>query len=357
MAPFLNVYLKQTGLTGTQIGWLSSIAPLVALAANPVWGTIADRWQIHRQVLAFCALVAGMVTLFFLQVRGFWAFVGLITVLTFFRTPIGAIVDSTVMDLVKRTNDSYGHQRLWGTIGFMLVALGLGQLLTLDDLSLVFWLHTGLLGVGCVGLSLLLPIQSLEQKVGIRQGIRILIGQPNYRSFLLSVMFLGMGVSSLVGFLGLYVLALGGAEEQVGLAWAVNAVMEIPVMYLGARWFARYSYRWLILAAFFVFALVWMLIGLSQTPTQVIVVVLGSGISYGIFWVAAVGYASEAAPPGLSATAQALMGAALIGLGWSLGSVMAGYLWDNLNGHAVFFFAALMAVLATLIFWQGSRDA
>ena len=74
------------------------------------------------------------------------------------------------------------------------------------------------------------------------------------------------------------------------------------------------------------------------------------------FWVAAVGYASEAAPLGLSATAQALMGAAQSGLGWSLGSVIAGYLWDNTNGHVIFFFAAFTFILATLIFWLGNRD-
>ena len=239
---------------------------------------------------------------------------------------------------------------------FCISGVGAGQLLTLDDLSLVFWLHTALLGVVCVGLSFLLPIQSVEQKVGIKQGIRILIGQRGYRSFLISVTLLGVGMSGLIGFLGLYILALGGTEQQVGLGWAVNAVMEIPIMYLGGRWFARYSYRRLILGAFGGLALVWVLIALSHTPTLVIISVLGSGICFGTFWVAAVGYVSEAAPPGLSATAQALMGAAMVGLGWSLGSVTAGYLWDNLNGHAVFFFAALAAVLGTLIFWLGSRE-
>ena len=77
------------------------------------------------------------------------------------------------------------------------------------------------------------------------------------------------------------------------------------------------------------------------------------GICFGVFWVAVVGYASEAAPQGLNATAQSLMGAAMSGLGWSLGSVCAGYLWDLANGHVVFFFAALMAILALIIFSLG----
>jgi len=356
LAPFLNIFFQQKGLTGSQIGLLSSIPPLVALTANPVWGTIADRWQIHRLVLALCALMAGTITLFFLQVEEFIVFVFLVTILTFFRTPIGAIVDSTVMDMVKRGNVMYGHQRLWGTIGFVLVSFGLGQLVTTNDLLLVFWLHTGLLGVGCVILGLMLPVQSIDQPVGIKQGIRILLTQRNYVSFLVAVSLLGMGVAGYVGFMGLQVVALGGTSQQVGLAWAANAVLELPLMYFGARWFAQVSNRRLILVAFFLFMLVWIFLGLSTTPTQVIFVVLGNGICFGIYWVAAVGYASYAAPPGLSATAQALVGAGFSGLGWSLGSVAAGNLWDLFGGHMVFFFSASMAMLAMLIFWLGSSE-
>jgi PPP family 3-phenylpropionic acid transporter len=355
LVPFLNVYLKEIGLTGTQIGWLGSIAPLIALAANPIWGAIADRWQIHRQVLALCALMAGGVTLFFLLVVDFWLLLVLVTILAFFRTPIGSIVDSAVMDMARQGNSSYGHQRLWGTVGFVLATLGLGQLLKVDALDLIFWLHAGLLGIGCVALSFLLPVESAQQRVGLGQGLRLLLGRRNYAGFLIATTLLGMGVVSFVSFLALHILALGGDEQQISLAWALNAAMEIPVMYFGARLSQRYGYRRLLLAAFLGFSLAWMLVGLSLTATLVIILLPGVGISFGFFWIAAVGYASESAPPGLSATAQALMGAAMSGLGWSLGSVVAGYLWDNASGHAVFFFAAVMALLATLIFWLSNR--
>jgi PPP family 3-phenylpropionic acid transporter len=170
----------------------------------------------------------------------------------------------------------------------------------------------------------------------------------------MALILLGMGISAFVGFLGLHLIALGGTQSGVGLAWALAAVMEVPLMALGARWFARYSYSRLILFSLGGFALVWGLAALAPSPALIMVVLPGMGICFGIFWVAVVGYASEAAPPGLNATAQSLMGAAQSGLGWSLGSVSAGYLWDLTNGHVVFFFAALMAVLALIIFSLGN---
>jgi MFS family permease len=355
LVPFFNIYLEQKGLTGVEIGWLNSIAPLVALASNPFWGGVADRWQIHRQVLALCALVAGVVTLLFLPVNDFWLLLVLVTALAFFRTPIGSIVDSTVMDLVKQTESSYGQQRLWGTLGFVLATFSLGQLLAPTNLSLIFWLHGGLLGLGCAALSLLLPVQGADQKTNLLAGLRVLTGQPGYLSFLIAMTLMGMGIATYVGFLGLHLLALGGSGQQVGLAWAVNALPELLTMYYGRRWFAHYSYKRLFLLGLLGFALVWSLVGLAQTPLLILAVVPGSGLCFGFFWVAAVGYASETAPPGLSATAQTLMGAAQSGLGWAFGSVVAGYLWDLTDGHVVLFFAAATVGLAALIFWAGNR--
>ncbi|MBN1310113.1 MAG: MFS transporter [Anaerolineae bacterium] len=355
LMPFLNVYFKSRGLTGTQIGWLSSVPPLVALVAGPMWGAIADRWQIHRGVLALCSFAAGMVSLLFIPFYSFWIILILSIAFAWFRSPILSIVDSSVMVLVKQADDNYGRQRVWGTIGFVLAAYGLGHWLSRADLTLIFWLYAGSLGVFCAGLGFLMPINRVENRVGIRQGIGKLLGQRDYLSFLIAAMFLGMGAAGYNGFLGLAILDLGGTEQQVGMGWAANALMEIPMMYLGKYWSARYSYNRLILGSLSGYVLVWILIGLSPTPILIVVCTFGIGICFAIFWVSTVGYVSSIAPPGLGATAQALMGAAFGGLGQSLGSVVAGYLWDGVGGKAVFLFAAFCALLAALIFGVGGR--
>lgn len=359
LVPFFNIYLGEKGLTGVEIGWLGSIPPLMALGANPFWGAVADYWKIHRLVLALCAFVAGVVALIFLAADDFWLLLVLVTALSFFRTPIGSIVDSAVMDMLKRANrtNSYGQQRLWGTVGFVFATFGLGQLLSPANLTLIFWLHGGLLGLACAGLSFLLPIESAPHQVGLLQGLRRLIAQGGYLSFLIAMTLLGMGISAYLGFLGLHILALGGSEAMVGLAWTANSLPEVIPMYFGARWLGHYSHKQLIMAGFIGFTVVWTLAAMAPTPALIIAVLPGMGICFGFFWVAAVGYSSEAAPPGLSATAQALMGAAQSGLGWSLGSVIAGYLWDRTNGHIVLFFAAAMFLGATLIFWLGNRHS
>ncbi|HXF63789.1 MAG TPA: MFS transporter [Caldilineaceae bacterium] len=355
LVPFLNVYFAGLGLSGAEIGWLSSVAPLIALTANPFWGAVADRWQIHRWVLACCALAAGLVSLLFLAVNDFWPLLLVVVVLSFFRTPIASLLDSTVLDLVRRIGGHYGRQRMWGSVGFVTVTLGLARVVALDNLQAAFWLHGLLLGVVCTVLGLFLPIASRKGKVALWSGLRQLAGQRSYVTFLGAMALLGIGTSSYVNFLGLHILALGGDSGTIAAAWAANAIAEFPMLFLGGRWFARFGYSRLIVAGFAGYALVWSLMAVAPAPGLLLACAALIGLCYGTLWAAAVNYASDAAPPGLNATAQALVGAAQAGVGWGIGSVLAGYLWDGYGGQAVYWAATVAALAGGALFWLGNR--
>ncbi len=356
MIPFFNVYLQQRGLSGAEIGWLGSIGPLVTLIANPFWGAVADRWQIYRQVLFICAVGVGGVCLLFLQADRFWLFLPLVTALFFFRNPMLAILDGTVMGLVQRTRANYGAQRAWGTVGFCIASLGVGQLLTAKTLSLTFWIQGILFVLGCGLLSLIIPVVPMQRATNIWRGVKTLLGQRSLISFFLALILMGMALSTYTGFLGMLIVSLGGAEQQVGWAWGTNSLLEVPMMYFGARWLGRYQNRQLILAGAMGYSVIFTLIGLAGSPLLVIILVLAVGVCFGTYWVAVVGYAAESAPSGLQATTQAMVGVASNGFGWSLGSVVSGYLWDHIGGNAVFFFAALCTATAAVIFWKGRSN-
>lgn len=355
LVPFLNVYLEYQGLSGAQIGLINSIAPLIALAANPFWGALSDRWQIHRIVLAFCAALAGGVSLFLIGAADFWAFLLLIGLLTFFRSPVPALLDSTTMGLVKRVDESYGRQRMWGSVAFVMATYGLGQVLTLSQMLPAFWLHALVMGIGCGGLSLLLPIRRSPQRINVAAGLRRLSRSASYMTFLGAIVLLGMGTSSFFNFVGLHILALGGTEAQLGMAFAVTGLAEIPIMFMGARWFGRYRHGRLILVGFGGFVGVWILFSLATSALQVVLLMALNGICFGMIWVAVVGFASDTAPTGLEATAQSLVAAAQGGLGMSLGALVAGTLWDVGGGPVIFRVAAACLFLAGVIFFAGNR--
>ncbi len=354
LAPFLNIYLKQIGLTGSQIGLLGSFPPLLVLLANPFWGAIADRWKAQRLVLILGALVGALVSPLFLWTNNFWLLSLLLLVLVFFRNPLGSIVDSVVVNQVVREGSSYGRQRLWGSLGFILCSFGLAQVIRLDQLSWIFWLHAAAL-LGCAFFGFMLPVEKGGERVNLLHGLKALLRQRSYSTFLFAIVLLGTASALTINFLGLYILALGGKESQVGMAYAANAIGEIPVMYFGATVAARIASRKLIAGSLLGFAMVWTVIGTTTSPTVLIATTSLIGICFGMSWIAAVDYANHSAPAGLRATAQTLVGAAHGGLGWSIGSLIGGELWDLAGGSILYFVAALTAILAASIFWWGSK--
>lgn len=357
IAPFFNVYLGAQGLSGTEIGLIGSLPPIMALLANPFWGAVADRWQIHQKVLALCTLGAGLISFAFLWASGFWPILILVIVMVFFRAPAPALVDSAVMDLVGRTGASYGRQRLFGSIGFVLASYGLGQLLTADNLDAIFWIHGLLLVMGCTLLALLLPIERLAQRTNLITGLQLMRKQAGYSSFLAMNVLMGAGAAGFISFIGLRILALGGTEAQVGMAYALNAVTEIPVMFAGAALLTRFRPSRLIVVGLLGFAAVYSFMALATAPIWILVASPLLGLLYAGFWMAVVTYASKSAPLGMRATGQALVGAAQGGLGWALGSIVGGMLWDGFGGSAVLFAAAGAMVAAAAVYAIGHRRA
>jgi PPP family 3-phenylpropionic acid transporter len=176
-------------------------------------------------------------------------------------------------------------------------------------------------------------------------------------SFLLLNVFMGFGSACFINFVGLRLLALGGDSAQVGLAYALNAVTEIPVMFMGARLTARFGTSNVMLTGVFGLAAAYIFAGLAATPTMVLVAMATVGFFSGAFWMNVVIYANESAPPQLRATGQSLVGAAQAGVGWAIGGITAGILWDLFGGTVVLVVGGISVIIGAIIFIAGQRPA
>jgi len=353
--PFFNVYLQERGLSGPQIGLMASVPPLIALAANPVWGAIADRWQAYRQVLVICALGAGLSSLAFIWVDQFVSILIFLCMLNFFRTPISAILDGTVMGLIAvHPEVDYARQRVFGSFGWIALSLTVGYLAGQVHIYTIFVLHTFFLAALCALLSLRLPVQRTGNSVNYSEGLRTLLRLPAYRTLLIYLVLFGAGSACISNFLGLNILRLGGTAALIGYTNASAAILEVPMMFQGHRWSRRFNRRDTLVIAMVGFALLWALIGASTSPWMVPVFVAAYGIFFALLWVAFVGFANALAPDGLRASAQAIAQSGHSGLGWAMGSLLSGFLWAWYP-PAVFYGAAIMAAAGALILGLGTR--
>ena len=357
LVPFFTVYLQQIGLSGAQIGLVGSIPPLLSLVANPFWSGLADRYNLHRTVLVVCALGAGLMAIPFTLTTDFGWILVTVVVMIFFRTPVSPLIDAAVLQLSRKANVDYGRQRLWGSIGFTFVSMFLGLWLASDNLVMIFWIYGFMMAMGVATLSLFLPAEKSLERPNLLEGLRKLARQRSYMTFLLSNILFGFAAAATMNFLSLRMLELGATQAMVGLAFAINAVAEIPIMFLGGRLFRNVKNTTLITAGMMGLAVIYLIFGLSTQPWHFLVIIGFIGIFFAAYWMALVPFANDAVPAGLRATGQSLVGAAQGGLGWALGSVVSGVIWDSLGGSWVFYTAALSMALAAAVFWSGQRPS
>ncbi len=53
---FLPLYLQFRGLSGTEIGWVMAIGPLVAIFSQPFWGYTSDKYRTVKKILMLCLI-------------------------------------------------------------------------------------------------------------------------------------------------------------------------------------------------------------------------------------------------------------------------------------------------------------
>lgn len=106
----------------------------------------------------------------------------------------------------------------------------------------------------------------------------------------------------------LFIQEIGGDTALIGVAGAVAAMSEMPVMFRGDRAIKRLGGVWNAVAiATAVFMVRWWLLSLVTSPAVVLWLQVSHGVSFGLFLVASIAYVDSLAPRGLSATAQSLL--------------------------------------------------
>ena len=208
--PFFNVYLQQIGLSGLQIGALAAIRPAAMLVSQPVWGVVADLWGRRRTLLLGMVLAAGLL-LGYTSSRTFQFFVVWTLLYNLLSNPVGALIDSLVLDHIEGRPDlSFGRLRMWGAIGWGLSALAVGYAITGRDMRLIFALAAALMFGGWF-----LALRTRHEQTGgvsLRRnwsGLAVLLRNRRLLIFLALVTLLQAGASSIFTFYSVYMNELG----------------------------------------------------------------------------------------------------------------------------------------------------
>lgn len=334
-APFIVLFYQELGFSGTQIGLLTGIIPLITLVSAPLWTGFADRTNRHRLVMSLVILGSvGTVAAFPFQSS--FALVFAVAVLLFiFVSPVNPMADSTTMFMLANEKEQYSRIRLGGALGYGIGAFISGLIVQNYGLRFTFWGSAVLLFLGLL-VSKKLSWGQMAPDSPDRGSARTLLTNPRWVLFLVVAFAGGMGMTVYTNYLFPYMKELGASESMMGIAITVGMISEIPVLFFGNRLIKRFkAYGVLMLGMVFIGVrmLLWAAV---STPGLALGIQLLHGLTLPLMLVAGVTYADENAPSGMSATAQGLFYAMVSGVGAAVGGFVGGLLLEMIGGRGMF---------------------
>jgi PPP family 3-phenylpropionic acid transporter len=343
--PFINLYFDKIGLSGREIGLLAAMPPLLGFGAGPLWGALGDRFHIHRRLLPIAVFGAIVPTLLFLRARDAVSLAVLVALAAIFSGPVVGLIDSAVLDLVHGTARTYGGIRWWGSLGFTVFTWITGYVLKLFGLEWMFFgyaLLLALAGVAALGLPARRQVWHLSYQASLGQLVR----QRPLLLFMCATFLIGATLAAMYAFYPLYMIGLGGNPAWLGLAAAISAATEMPVLFYSGRIFRRFGLRKSLMLACLLFFVRWGTLAIVTTPVPALLTSLLHGLTFAVFLSGSVAFVETRTPAGLHATAQAMFNAVFFGFGAALGALGGGLLYDAVGARGLFGVTAVMALVA-----------
>lgn len=364
--PFWPLFLARRGFDAVQIGLAMGVYAALRVVGPPLYAHWADVTGRRLQLLKLACLGALACALSFYWLRSPAAIVLLLAAYSALWNGVMSVYDAHVLERLQADSGRYGLLRLWGSIGFIFIAVSAGWALDRAGIEMLPLALAVLVGITWLTMHLLQPGSGAPAaRVPSRLGPAL--ADRRVQVFLLVAFLMVASHGAYYNFFTLYLQQLGYGGMTIGLLWGWAVVAEIGVFLLARRLLGRYSLRFLTVLALAAAALRWL--ALALWADAVAVVFLAQTLhmaSFGLFHLCSVSIAQVLFPPGAAARGQALHGSIGFGLGGMVGALASGWLWREVSPEAAFMAGALAALAAAglaaaglggLPAWSGARPA
>lgn len=349
LLPFLPLLFQSRGLDSGQIGILLAIGPFVSMLVQSPWGYLSDRLQTVRRVIIFQMVMTFLISILLFKLNSFLLLMPVMFLFYAFAWPPIPLLDCLVLATIKGTEESFGSYRLWGSLGFAFTALAAGTVLAVVGIERVNLIYQFLLIIALV-LAYLVPDAPPSGRTASSSKIKELITKREILIFLFIIALISATNKANDAFIGIFIREIGGTEAEVGWAWTVGPLSEVPIFALSALLFARFNELILLALASIIYSLRWFLFATTNDPNLIITIQLLHGLSFGLFYMSAVSYIGKIVPPELRASGQGLLSTFAGGVAGIIGSLLGGFIMKELGSQFLYYTCSILALLSVLAF-------
>jgi PPP family 3-phenylpropionic acid transporter len=357
--PYFALFLRENvGLTGSQVGVVISIPPLVGLFAQPAFGQLADRTGSRVRVLILLCLGAAAGFAALTHARGLVGTVVATLGLAVFMSPLFPLATSIAFGMLP-SSSQFGRVRVWGTISYLIVVICAPHLLagardhygievatggpSEPGFELLFYLAAGCL-VAAAFVAAWFPKHAGLMERARHGDLRALLTEPAFVRVLVFATGIQFFIHGPMQLFPLYVRSRGGTMTDISHLWICMVALEVPLIFGSGRLFARLGVRRMMLIAstaqgvrWLVCALVPSLAGVYAIQALHALVVTGLNVGTAL-------YVEQIVPARLRSTAQSTVVMVGMSIGGVLSTTLGGFIVDALGVDALFLAGGLGAL-------------
>jgi PPP family 3-phenylpropionic acid transporter len=363
LVPYWSLYLKDLGFTPLQIGELMAILMATKIVSPNIWGWIADHTGQRMLIVRVGSLLALLSFIGIFFVEDYWGVALVMLLFSFFWNAALPQFEANTLSFLGKEHHKYSVIRIWGSIGFI-VAVALMGLALEGSSAMLLPPVLLLIFVTIWGMSLSVPEVVMAPHHERQGSITGVLKRPEVLALLAVCFLMQASHGPYYTFYTIYMEGYGYSRTLIGQLWALGVVAEVGIFLVMHRLVMAIGLKRLLIAAFALTALRWVLIGaMPENFAVVLFAQLFHAASFGLFHAVAIAYFHHYFIGRHHGRGQALYSSISFGAGGALGAFYSGYAWDLLGGDVSFYIAGAMSLLALLITWRfignpvGAREA
>lgn len=363
ISPYLSVFLDGKGFTSLELGEIFAILTATKVIAPSIWAILADKSGQQLLIIRLGAVLALLCFMMLFWLDNYWAISFCLAFFSLFWTAILPQLEVLTLNSVRHSSKIYARVRLWGSMGFIVLAIFAGQVIT-------FYENTGLpsvnnssftnafVGMGCVTLLLLLlstlsikPRRALGKTKQKAISIKDKLLELRFIIFFIAGILLQISFGPFYGFFALFLRDLEYPGFAVGLFISLGVLAEIVVFIFASSFFKHFSLKTLLIFSLAVTALRWFLVAMFADSAWLLAFTqLIHAASFALFHSASMIFISSHFNTCQQSRGQAIYLGGVYGVGGAVGAYIAGALWlDGLGATTAFLTASVAALLAALL--------
>ncbi len=344
-------FLTYLGFTIFERGLILSSVSLLTLVIQVIYGFFSDKYNTIKPIFNVSYVILGVLSFILYQSTSsnFFFILLLVSLVgSLFRTLAGFLETWTLLS-DEKIRLKFGAIRAFGSIGWALTAPITSLVVNLYGYPILSYLIIIMVVLSLVLTMKQKDVEDIETAELKFKDIKELLRTPDYVILILIFTVINIGFNTDNFTVIDKMLELGATNNDVALKWSIQAVIEMPILFLSTWILIKFNMLSVLRVSVIFFIVRIGLNGLATTPQQILYISLFQGITFPLSFIAQKFMIEKITPLKLRSSAQ-MLGLAVFGAFPAFFTpLVSGILVEHVGYNATLYLFSITLIVSLLL--------